>query len=77
MLLAGKIAADGGDGKTTPKSLFIGRDKEINEILDELKTNKGTSLLLVGESAIGKSALLHEVHRRLTEKVDIHTRGSL
>ena len=60
------IAAD-GDGKTNPKSLFVGRDKEINGILDKLKSKKGTRLLLVGESSIGKSAILDEIHRRLTE----------
>jgi ATP-dependent Clp protease ATP-binding subunit ClpA len=38
------------EGKKTGKNLFIGRDSEINEILDDLKSNKGTRLLLVGES---------------------------
>jgi tetratricopeptide (TPR) repeat protein len=66
-----KIAADDDDGKKTEKNIFIGRDKEINEILGDLKENKsnrGTRLLLVGESGIGKSALLDEIHRRLTEE---------
>jgi tetratricopeptide (TPR) repeat protein len=61
-----KIAADGDNGETG-KSLFIGREKEINEIIDDVKSNRGTRLLLVGESGIGKSALLDEVYRRLTE----------
>jgi predicted ATPase len=64
-----KIAAD-DDGKKTEKNIFIGRDKEINEIIGDLKENKsnrGTRLLLVGESGIGKSALLDEIHRRLTQ----------
>lgn len=56
-----------GDSKTTPESLFIGRDKEINEIFYDLKSKKGTRLLLVGESGIGKSAILDELHRRLIE----------
>lgn len=60
------IAPD-GDSKTTPESLFIGRDKEINEIFYDLKSKKGTRLLLVGESGIGKSAILDELHRRLIE----------
>jgi predicted ATPase len=54
------------------KNLFIGRDSEINEILNTFKennkSNNGTRLLLVGESGIGKSALLDELHRRLTEE---------
>lgn len=59
--------APNGDTKTTPESLFIGRDKEINEILYDLKSKYGTRLLLVGESGIGKSAILDELHRRLIE----------
>jgi ATP-dependent Clp protease ATP-binding subunit ClpA len=57
--------------KKTEKNIFIGRDKEINEIIGDLKDNKsnrGTNLLLVGESSIGKSASLDEIHRRLTEE---------
>jgi ATP-dependent Clp protease ATP-binding subunit ClpA len=50
------IAADHDDveDKTTGKSFFIGRDKEINEIIEDLKSNMGTRILLVGESGIGK-----------------------
>jgi GTPase SAR1 family protein len=44
--------------------------------LKDNKNNKGTRLLLVGESGIGKSALLDEIHRRLTEEEDQGT-GSL
>ena len=65
--------ADDEDGKKTEKNIFIGRDKEINEIIGDLKDNKSnrsTRLLLVGESGIGKSALLDEIHRRLTEEDD-------
>ncbi len=56
------------------KSPFIGRKNEIDEILIDLKSNKGTKLLLVGESGVGKSALLDEVHRRLTEDEDLRNR---
>ena len=69
--------ADDEDGKKTEKNIFIGRDKEINEIIGDLKDNKsnrGTRLLLVGESGIGKSALLDEIHRRLTEEDDRRNR---
>jgi ATP-dependent Clp protease ATP-binding subunit ClpA len=63
--------ADDDDGKKTEKNVFIGRDKELNEIIEDLKDNKsnrGTNLLLVGESGVGNSALLDELHRRLTEE---------
>jgi ATP-dependent Clp protease ATP-binding subunit ClpA len=62
-----KIDANHGDNGEAGKSLFIGRDKEINEIIDDVKSNKGTRLLLVGESGIGKSALLDELCKRLTQ----------
>jgi Cdc6-like AAA superfamily ATPase len=67
------IATD-GDNSGTEKSLFIGREKEINYIIEGLKDNTGSRLLLVGESGIGKSALLDEVNRRLTEEDDQRNR---
>ena len=51
-----KIDGDHGDGGIGGKSLFIGREKELDEIIDDVKSNKGTRLLLVGESGVGKSA---------------------
>jgi ABC-type nitrate/sulfonate/bicarbonate transport system ATPase subunit len=63
-----KIDANHGDKGEARKSLLIGREKEINQIIESLKSNKGTRLLLVGESGIGKSALLDEIHRRLTQQ---------
>lgn len=69
-----KITADGDNGETG-KSLFIGREKEINEIIDDVKSNRGSRLLLVGESGIGKSALLDEVYRRLIEREEENERN--
>jgi predicted ATPase len=63
-----KIDADHGDNGEAGKSLFIGREKEINEIIEDVKSNKGTRLLLVGESGIGKTALLDEIHRILGDE---------
>ena len=60
-----QIAADHGDNGEAGKSLFIGREKEINQILEDVKSNKGTRLLVIGESGVGKSALLDEIHRIL------------
>jgi len=56
------MALDDAAGK-----VFVGRDKEINDILGRLRQNNSTRTLLVGESGIGKSALLDEIYRRLTE----------
>jgi len=56
------------NNKKTRQDVLIGRDKEINEIIEDVKDGKGTKLLLVGESGIGKSALLDEVYRRLTDQ---------
>jgi predicted ATPase len=64
-----KIDANHGDNGAG-KSLFIGREKEINEIIEDVKSNKGTRLLLVGESGVGKSALLDEIHRRFICRED-------
>ena len=63
-----KIDADHGDNGEAGKSLFIGREKEINEIIEDVKSNKGTRLLLVGESGIGKTALLDKIHRILGDE---------
>jgi ATP-dependent Clp protease ATP-binding subunit ClpA len=35
------------------EKVSIGREKEINEIIRDVKSNKGTKLLMVGESGIG------------------------
>jgi predicted ATPase len=63
-----KIDADHGDNGEAGKSLFIGREKELDEIIEDVKSNKGTRLLLVGESGIGKTALLDEIYRILGDE---------
>lgn len=53
-----------------PQKLY-GRDKEQEAILNayERSTSGSTELILVsGYSGVGKSALIHEIHRPLTEK---------
>jgi predicted ATPase len=60
---------NGGNNNTSAKSLLIGRDKEVYQIVNDVKNNKSSSTwLLTGESGIGKSALLDEVYRRFTTK---------
>ena len=52
---------------STAGSLLIGREKEIDELFDDLKMRNGSIRLIIGESGVGKSALLDDLHRRLTE----------
>jgi hypothetical protein len=39
-----KIDANHDDNGEAGKSLFIGREKELDEIIDDVKSNKGTRL---------------------------------
>lgn len=52
--------------------VFIGREKEISEILGEMK--KGKNILLTGDTGIGKSALLIKLYSVISgKKIYIHT----
>jgi DNA replication protein DnaC len=70
--IATDFTGNGGDSggnssNSTAKSLLIGRDKQVSQIVDYVKNNKNSSSwLLTGESGIGKSALLDEIYRRFT-----------
>jgi predicted ATPase len=46
--------------------MLIGREKELNEMFGDLKHDRSVRLL-IGESGIGKSALLDEFYRTLVE----------
>jgi ATP-dependent Clp protease ATP-binding subunit ClpA len=49
-------------------SELIGREKELNEMFDDLKHDNSVRLM-IGESGIGKSALLDQYFRTLTEEM--------
>lgn len=54
--------------RKTSESALIGRENELGEMFDDLKQDKSIRLL-IGESGIGKSALLDEYYRTLTEEM--------
>ena len=45
--------------------MFIGRNKELNEIIQQLSLNKGSAILIYGKRRIGKSFLINEAIKRL------------
>jgi alpha-D-ribose 1-methylphosphonate 5-triphosphate synthase subunit PhnL len=53
------------------QSLLIGQDKEIAQIVDDVKNNKSSSWLLTGESGIGKSAFLDKLYKNLINDKDM------
>jgi predicted ATPase len=53
-------------GQRISGSTLIGRGKELDEMFDDLKHDRSIRLL-IGESGIGKSALLDEFYRTLVE----------
>ncbi len=57
-------------GEVDSKNILIGRDKEVSQMLDGIQNVKSSTWLITGESGIGKSALLDEIYRRLTNDVD-------
>ena len=46
----------------------IGRDKEINQIIDILNKRRSNNPLLLGEPGVGKTALVEGLARRIVEK---------
>jgi AAA+ ATPase superfamily predicted ATPase len=62
------VVGNQDNGNKTGQDAFIGREKEIDEILEDVKSAKGIKLLLVGESGMGKSALFY---RRFTDEQDL------
>ena len=56
-----------GAGDDTLERAF-GREALVQQIVDELFGREGVALVLVGPSGVGKTAIVHEVVRRLEEK---------
>jgi ATP-dependent Clp protease ATP-binding subunit ClpA len=43
------------------------REREVNEVLNVLAAERNNSILLVGQSGVGKTAIVHEVVRRIRD----------
>ncbi|MGE5274353.1 MAG: AAA family ATPase [Verrucomicrobiota bacterium] len=59
-------------GRPTPSTSLVGRQAErdhLRRVLDELDAGRGQILLLVGESGIGKTRLLTELHAVAGDRV--------
>ena len=44
------------------------REREVTEVLNTLSAERGASVLLVGRPGVGKTAIMHEVVRRIREE---------
>lgn len=48
--------------------VFVGRNKDLYELLKDLEIDRKTITLLIGESGIGKSSLLNEYHKEVKQR---------
>lgn len=51
-----------------PEEILIGREKELNTIIEILMRKNKNNPVLVGEAGIGKSAIVYELAKRIKEK---------
>lgn len=51
-----------------PDEILIGREKELNTIIEILMRKNKNNPVLVGEAGIGKSAIVYELAKRIKEK---------
>ena len=54
------------------RPLLIGRQKQINQILELLNSTNKSITLLTGESGIGKSQFLDKLYSILKEEEQLH-----
>ncbi len=69
--LAFKLAQNDFSGKFEIPQKLYGRENEINTLLQAFKrvsNGKIEMMLIAGYSGVGKTALVHEVHKPMTEK---------
>ena len=51
-----------------PNERIIGRDKELNEIIEILLRKKKNNPILIGKAGVGKTAIVEELARRINKK---------
>lgn len=51
------------------KDILVGREKEINSIIEILLRRNKNNPLLIGEAGVGKSAIVYELSRRIDEGI--------
>lgn len=51
-----------------PEEILIGREKELNTIIEILMRKNKNNPVLIGEAGIGKSAIVYELAKRIKEK---------
>ncbi len=58
------------DGEViTSKDILVGRENEINSIIEILLRRNKNNPLLIGEAGVGKSAIVYELSRRIDENI--------
>lgn len=70
------LATDASDANTlidgeviTSKDILVGREKEINSIIEILLRRNKNNPLLIGDAGVGKSAIVYELSRRIDESL--------
>jgi len=61
-----------------PHGRFVGRDRELttlHELFDQAKEGRGQVVVVVGEAGMGKSRLLYEFHRNLSNNQATYLEG--
>ncbi len=73
-----ELAREDFSGKLSVPNKLYGRQKEIEFLLDSFeRTCQGTSelVLIAGKSGVGKSALVHQIHKPITERKGFFIEG--
>ncbi len=67
MKVASSLMEIGVDLSTKDNNMLIGREKEINSLIEILLRKNKNNPILIGECGVGKSAIVYELARRIKE----------